>query len=314
LCLAGREVRVRTIGGTDVDALLVPLEHLRIPEPSRDPDLTIDVWDDRVAVMGLPSDIAAAPWPPWQASVDGRVISYRYADSAAAMDRAARRIVVAFVRAPSLRSRGRPFNDPLRLWLADRRIQLLHAGLVARAGKGVIFGGANGSGKSTAALACLRAGYDYLGDDCVGFATNAGPHHVGYSIFGSVYLEPDHLRSAFPEVTTAIAGQAPHEDKALVFPSLHFADRMTRSASIRALVLPRRSGRAHARVTPAPKGEALLRLAPSSVLGAPRTHRDGLDDIASLVGAVPCYWLDLGDDPAEIPPRVDEVLSSTPNR
>jgi hypothetical protein len=222
--------------------------------------------------------------------------------------------VVAFVGAPSLRSRGRPFNDPLRLWLADRRIQLLHAGLVARGGRGVLLGGANGSGKSTAALACLRAGFGYLGDDCVGFAANGASRHVGYSIFGSIYLEPDHLRAAFPEVTGAIAGQAPDEDKALVLPSRCFPDRMTRSAGVNALVLPRPAARAHARVTPASKGEALLALAPSSVLGAPRTHRDSLDDIADLVNTIPCYWLDLGHDPAEIPRRLDEILSSTPDR
>jgi hypothetical protein len=315
LSLADRHVRVRILGRPLAEDLLPPLEHLRVGQPDSDHlDLSIDVCDADALGSVLPPDLDTDRAPPWRASADGRIIAYRLPDSVTTLDRQARHMVVAFTREPSLSSRGRPFNHPLRLWLADRRIQVLHAGLVAREGHGVLFGGAGGSGKSTAALACLHGGFDYLGDDYVAMAGDGGTSRLGYSIYGSAYLEPDHLRRTFPEIADVTAGDRPDEDKLLVLPSQSHAERTARVASICALVLPRPSGLPQARVTPADKGAALLRLAPSSVLGSPQTHRDSLDDIAGLVSTVPCYWLDLGPDATEIPLRVDDILSSTPIR
>jgi hypothetical protein len=313
LSLADRDVRVRILGRTLADDLLRPFEHLRIDQPiSGDLDLSIDVWDADALRSGPPSDLDSDGAPPWRASADGRVVAYRHPDNVAMLDRQARRIVVSFTREPSLTSRGRPFNHPLRLWLADRRVQVLHAGLVARADRGVLFGGAGGSGKSTSTLACLHGGFDYLGDDYVGMAGGAGGPRLGYSIFGSAYLAPDHLRRTFPQIADGISGDLPDEDKVLLLPSPRLSVQVRRRAAICALVLPRPSRLSQTRVSPAEKVDALLSLAPSSVLGAPQTHRDSLDDITALVEAVPCYWLDLGPDPTEIPARVDDILSAPP--
>ena len=314
LSLTGRDVRIRILGESLVDGLLPPLEHLRLGKPTDDdPDLTIDVWDRGTVGSDTQADIAVGSTPLWQASADGRVVAYRQPDSVATLDRASHRIVAAYDREPSLASRGRPFNYPLQLWPADRRVQVLHAGLVDREGHGVLLGGAGGSGKSTAALACLQAGFGYLGDDHVGVAANGESRNTGHSIFNSAYFEPAYLRRAFPEIGEVVSGELPGEDKVLLLPSSRFANRMTRSASIRALVLPRAAHLPHAQITPARKAAALLRLAPSSLLASPQAHRDGLDDIAALVDAIPCYWLDLGGDPMEIPPLVDEILSTTMN-
>ncbi|HXA49559.1 MAG TPA: hypothetical protein VNV86_04610 [Candidatus Acidoferrum sp.] len=51
--------------------------------------------------------------------------------------------------------------------LAQRSVVPVHAGCVARAGRGVLLCGPTKAGKSTLAYACARAGWNYVSDDAV---------------------------------------------------------------------------------------------------------------------------------------------------
>jgi len=51
--------------------------------------------------------------------------------------------------------------------LAERSLTPLHAGCVARAGRGVLLIGAGGAGKSTLAYGCARRGWSFIADDAV---------------------------------------------------------------------------------------------------------------------------------------------------
>ncbi len=67
-------------------------------------------------------------------------------------------------------------------------------------------------------------------------------------------------------------------------------------------MLPRVTAAAQASVRRATKGEALLALAPSSiVLFAPSPGAEGMRHLARLVASVPTYWLDLGANLDSIP-------------
>ena len=61
-------------------------------------------------------------------------------------------------------------------------VLVLHAGFVANPGHGVLFAGKAGAGKTTAALSCVWAGFDYLGDDYVGIKGLKGGNFDGYRI------------------------------------------------------------------------------------------------------------------------------------
>lgn len=52
------------------------------------------------------------------------------------------------------------------LLLTQRYMAGIHAGCVARRGKGLLLCGRSGAGKSTLAFACARAGWTYVADDC----------------------------------------------------------------------------------------------------------------------------------------------------
>ena len=62
--------------------------------------------------------------------------------------------------------------------------------LVARDDRGVLLAGDSGTGKSTAALCCLEAGWTYLGHDWVGIGRAADGGIIGHSLYSSVALEP----------------------------------------------------------------------------------------------------------------------------
>jgi hypothetical protein len=231
-------------------------------------------------------------------------------------DRATRRIIgwCSSINGLSQYELGRPLHFSLGYWCSDHEIQLVHGGLVSRNGEGVLLAGAGGSGKSTASLMCLSAGFDYLGDDYIGVLAGSDSTLLGHSIYNSSHLDPEHARR-FPELWRhAIPATQPFEDKSLILLSDVFPESLGRSARIRALLLPRVADADESGVRAASKGDALLRLAPSTLLLLPGQSRRGLDFMARLVKAVPCFWLDLGRNLESIAPRVDEVLAGVLGR
>jgi len=59
--------------------------------------------------------------------------------------------------------------------LTQRSVVSLHAACVARDGAGILLCGSSGAGKSTLAVACARAGFTFLSDDCTWILTGMDP-------------------------------------------------------------------------------------------------------------------------------------------
>jgi hypothetical protein len=204
--------------------------------------------------------------------------------------------------------RGKPLQPLLFAWQADLGIVPVHAGFVARQGRGVLLGGPGGSGKTTTSLLCLAAGFDYLGDDYIAVPPPGNRWPQGFSVFASAWLEPDHARNFGWLLEHAV--MEPGEEKRLVALSEVAGIRLRESADMVALVLPRVAGTRRTSYRPATKGEALRRLAPSSILQLPFiAPRAALERMAAVASRLPTYWLDLGQDLAEIPLRVGEILA-----
>ncbi|MGC2403237.1 MAG: aldolase, partial [Acidobacteriaceae bacterium] len=62
--------------------------------------------------------------------------------------------------------------------LGGRYVLPLHAACVERAGKGLLLCGNSGSGKSSLAYACARAGWNFLSDDASYLVSNSGSRLV----------------------------------------------------------------------------------------------------------------------------------------
>ena len=193
--------------------------------------------------------------------------------------------------------RAQPAHHALAAWLSSRTLQMVHAGAVARNGRGVLFIGVGGRGKTTTALACARAGCQFLGDDlCVVEAGDPGrsvPPLV-HGVYSTAKLNADSLRR-LDAGDWPILGVTPSGKAAVALPD---AITFSRSAQLVAIVavkagddgplLPRR-------VSP----RAAIQLLSSTALpiasgsGSPR---DWLSTASALIREVPAYELGLGWD------------------
>lgn len=321
----GLPVRMRVAGRELADRLTRPFAHLRTSRSidAARPALSIDVWDEREAHVPYPAEEDADPteirWPAGQGilavSAGTRFVRYDCSSWVTWLDRAKRRIIGWRANADrlSMHERTRPLPFLLPVWYADRGIHIIHAGLVARGGRGVLFCGSNGAGKSTTSLACLCGGLDFLSDDHVGIEETESGAFSGHSIFASTRLEPDHLENFPMLVPHAIRSQEWFETKSLILTAEVAPRNVTRHASIRAIALPMIVDAPSSRVERASRAEALRALAPSSMMQMPfgATH-DRFRALAKLVASVPAYRLELGRDIDAIAPRVSELLDQLP--
>ncbi len=304
--LAGRTVRLRVVGLRLARLVSRPFAHVRISDPGS-PALTIDLYEGTSPARGHALPLAGV----LASSADGALLAHARPDSLTVLDRRqghlAGRIDPDGRQAG--RERARPLSLMLAVWCGDREIQLVHAGLVARDGHGVLLGGSSGAGKSTAALACASAGFDFLGDDCVALRRNGDGAFEGHSLYCSTALAPAEL-PWFPALAAHATEAAPgDDDKAIVFGTEAFPGRLPPMARIRLLVLPRIVQRGPLGVRPASGAEALLALGPSSLVKRAAPAHDALRRLSALATRVPSYWVDVDRRLDAIPRRVGALLA-----
>jgi hypothetical protein len=315
----GHVVRLRVVGHTLAHYLSRPFAHLQVASKSvGPPDLAIDLWDGAETGVAHPSDTAqecgSRSWTVGSGvatSFDGgRIFRYAQPSSITWLDRGAGHIVGwrASGQDLILDERSKPLPVLLGIWYFDRGIHVIHAGLVARGGSAVLVGGPKGAGKSTTTLACLRLGFDILGDDQVGLQQLEDGSFVGHSLYSGARLQPNHARH-FPHLGPNGGGDAHGPGEKLLIPlSEILPERLARAAKVRAIALPRIVAATESRLRRATAGEALRRLAPSSLFTAFSPGRSGLERLGGLVQRVPSYWLELGSDVAGIPVHVAQLL------
>jgi hypothetical protein len=308
--------RIRVVGRRLARHVLSPFSHLRTSHRrSQTFELAVDIWDESEAgvpcPMGCPMGVLRSDRAV-TASSGGRFLSDRGWGALTLLDRQARQIIGSCKSVEQLLTvdRGRPFNTLLGVWYRDQEVSVIHAAMVSQNDSGIVFVGKGGSGKSTSALACVCAGFSYLGDDAIGLREQSDASFLGYSLYNSGFLDPDHLRR-FPRLVPFAVGSTSSEDpKSLILFSRVRPSRLRRAARLTAVVLPRVAATARTVMHPASKGEALLALAPNSLSLRINSSPGGLDQLARLINRVPCYWLDLGEDIDEIPGCVGEVIRS----
>lgn len=310
--LADRVMRLRVAGVALAEELFAPFEHLRTE--AGESFLTIDVWNEaetgvRPVRPGLPPTLGT--YGVMSASADGCFVADHRPHSAAWLDRRARR-VVAWVSCPKrlhLDERARPFHRSLAVCLGDLGIQFIHAGLVASARRGALFVGMGGSGKSTSAICCLLEGLSYLGDDFVGLAAGGDGTFTGHSLYSSALIGLAHMRR-YPALQAACRpGHHEDEEKSVVCFSRLGTGRFARRVDIGAIVLPRVVAREETSFRPAAARDALIALAPSSLLYLPAVGPQAMQRLGALVARVPAFWLELGADVRQIAPQVRSLLA-----
>jgi len=316
---AGRPVRLRVVGSGLAMRTHRAFAHLRRSDDPTPPMLSIDLWDEtETAVAGLPESAATDLERKWlacdgllTASPDGRFVSFRYRESVTILDRVEGRMIGC--RRQGAHLSGGEYSKPLlmmlSIWYHDRGVQLLHTGLIAHAGVGVLLPGESGSGKSTTSLSGLEQGLGFLGDDFIGLERGPDGGFLGHSLFSTACVVRENLRR-FPALQRHVVDDASlEEEKPILFLSEIFPERICATVPIRAVVLLR-IRQEHTRILPARRADAMRHVAASTLhTVVPRPGRDALEMIGALLEAVPVWWLHLGPDLRDIPPAIARIVA-----
>ena len=319
---AGQVAELRIIGHKLAEHIVPAISHLVRSDREAAPRLKIDFWHESETGVSCPFnfiDIPEPDYPPWRngqygftiGAPDDRFIGRRRLQMFMWLDRETQHIIGWANNGEefSALERANPVRFPLSLWHSDRGAEVIHAGLVAKNGFGILLGGKGGAGKTTTALACLFSGFEYLGDDYIGLQGSDDGSFIGHSLYSSAWLPKDNLFRFPALVPHAKRGDYAGRERYLVFLHPLFPGQCASSAPIRALILPRVASAPLARLRPAKNSEALLALAPTSIINLPSSGSRALRNLASLVERVPCFWLELGSDLKAIPRCLEEVIS-----
>jgi hypothetical protein len=280
------------------------------PPPSQSsPSHELRVWDGNDAENRPPR----ARWDPADALPLGVISSHSNESIRCAVDFHTESLIVShFARRqthtwyPDIAvlphwAKASPFRIPLS-WLCNRhQMQIVHGAAVGINGRAVLLVGDGGSGKSTTALACALAGFDYLGDDYCAIEPAAGKVHMVYrtaKMFGATL-------DLLPTMRDRVANL----DRIEVEKGVAFLDadhvKLRHSAEISAIVLPR-VGEGPSMIYPATRKEVIQAVLPSTIGGLMGGTAVTPRLIMELVRSVPAYHLVLRPD---IPAVVDAVAS-----
>jgi hypothetical protein len=322
--VAGRGVRLRIAGQGFADKLPAAFAHL--PRPSaEEASLTIHAWDDVSTGTCLPRLVARYLFFVEMHCFDYLGPRNEMTDFHGPRMRAVMHldpVVVSLfdpVRSLALywtRDVARipiwDWGTPLRIILNEwAKLQgwfLAHSGAVGLAEGGVIFAGKSGSGKSTAALACLAHGdLMYAGDDYSLVSGTSEPHV--YSLYSSAKLKGTADFERFSHLLPLVVNRDHIErQKALVFLNDAFRDKVTSGFPLRAILVPRISGRPDTTIEPSTSIAALRALAPSTLLQLPGDGRETMARLSDLVRRVPAYTLNAGTRMGGIAESVEGLL------
>ena len=320
--IGGRTVRIEGKGTALSVALLPALAHLALDAgdatAAPPPDLVVRTWDLASGRVG-PPPLNAAPGDLLihdrvAALSDERfvVIWERHFDAITLVDRATGRAVYFTGDAAAL-----PYYEtaaPLRAlwhaWFSAHGLLPLHGACVGRDGDALLLTAPGGNGKSTTALLALQAGFDYLADDWCHIAPHAPA--AAHSLFGTAKLRPDNLHR-FPGLADRIHNHDKlDEEKATFFLQRDFAPQLRASARLRAIVVPRVTGRPETTFAPAGAALAWHALMGVTVRGIAGSGREAFTLLGEVARCAPVYRLDLGTDLSRIPPILEAILRHEP--
>ncbi len=203
--------------------------------------------------------------------------------------------------------RAAPLMTILHWWLGSRGQQFVHAAAVGTRLGGVLLAGRGGSGKSTTALACLAAGLSYASDDYCLVAARPAP--CVWSLYCSGKLDAESLRR-LPCFSSCIDNPERNPgEKAVLMLHGAFPERIITGFPLRAVLLPRVTGRKDTILRSTSPAEGLTALAASTIFQLCGAGQDAFQRMAELLRLVPCYRLELGTEVSQVQQAILQLVA-----
>jgi hypothetical protein len=313
LRIADVDVRV-TIGGEELARMLLPPFDGLAPAAGP-PVATVGAWD--ADATGVPF----APRPPIGRDGpytcvmrrDGRPVAeleWESSDLLRTGDRdvACHLMAVTSASVLPLWEAGAPLRRQLS-WALGPEVLFVHAAAVGSADGAALIIGPSGSGKSSTALACLRAGMGFLSDD---FCLVRGDPPVVHRLHATARLHDEDVRHVDDFVEPAVSGASLREfdpgAKALFLLYESRREQIVSSAPVRAVVVPQRGGGHGPGLELLRPAEALRLVAPHALWQMSLEPDVELAGLRRLLMAVPAFRLRLSDDRSANPALVQQAL------
>lgn len=306
---SGQLVQLDIYGPTAASHLGGVFRHLIAGESSKRPALHIRFAALREAEMPQ-LRLLAVPSPGLIAcDPDGPLLVELHGELAIAFDRAAQRVTAIAGDLACLPSAhlSHPFAHALGWLAAQNQAYVTHGAAIGRDGRGLLFAGKGGQGKSTTALACAAAGWNFAGDDFVMLDRGHTGGYTAHSLYATGRLHPAQAER-FPSLAAGWdRALSPEDNKLTLFPR-DGAVSLTRRLSIEAIVLPMVDAQRAGEIAPLSRAAALHALMADSVRIYPWITRERAQFYATAVEELPCYILYQGPDIAAIPAAVARTL------
>lgn len=315
--IGGYSIRLRFAGPALIPYITPALAHLAV-ELVTEPALTVCLWDSASTGTKLPS----LPWAMDGDITRGEARGYIMMNNDrihTALDigtgvlsvvDTTLNLAVYWIRDACqlpYHESAAPLRTILHWWMSNQGRQLVHAAAVGTCRGGVLLAGKGGSGKSTAALACLHSEMLYAGDDYV--LLSGQPMPFAYSLYNSTKLDADHVKR-LPHLLPAVSNSERLDtEKALIFLHEHYPDRVTKGFPVRAILVPHVTGLSETRLKTATPAASLIALAPSTIFQLPGARHEILQNLSEFVKQVPSFVLEVGTDLSGIPDVILAFLS-----
>jgi hypothetical protein len=311
--LAGRTIRLEGAGSALISRIAPAFCHLPHVSDDAPADLTVLLWDTASTGQPLPDlgpfrAVTGSPVTPILHGSGRSFIFHAFENAMSYLDHEERMGVYVVEDASALPpwERACPLRTLLTWWLASHDLLLAHGAAVGSPDGAVVLAGPGGSGKSTAALACLAAGMGYLGDDYVLLDPRS---HSVWSVYCSAKLAEDHLMR-FPGLMQAEAAQCadPADAKRIGWPAAVRPSVMVLSAPVRAMIVPVVQPDAPCTVTPVPASRALMAVAPLTMFQTAGDQRTAFRLVTEFVRDMPTFRLELGLGMERVPGLLQSII------
>lgn len=207
-------------------------------------------------------------------------------------------------------ARSRPLLPLIHALAAPTAWAPVHAAAVGQDGRFLVVAGPSRSGKTTASLACARAGWAFAGDDFVLLDADTGrvePIFVSARLRSELFEHFQDFADGVRVARTQFLGEL-RDELRLSRAGVAIGE----GGEVAAIIFPRRLGAEAISFTPLVPAQALSGITFVTITELPGYRELVMPKLLRILKLAPLFQCDTGSDPAAIPDAFAQLLRSLP--